>query len=161
MLVILQSELISADSYEGGGRGAFLSSSWSSWATHSINSHSCAELLISDENALMKIAPYSLHSFKSGMTSDGAAHGTLCVCTCVSVFLYMSLFPLPVIWHKAMCMCVTSLSGLNEFHSFIIVLLSYVSRAFWLGFVSKSSLFYLYIFLFSIFPVQISKHFSI
>ncbi len=127
--------------------------------THNKQSQLCGAAYLrwkfSDENCSILT-----HSFKSGMTSDGAAHGTLCVCTCVSLsfspcpcFLFLSF--------KRLCACVSSLSGLNEFHSFITVLSSHVPQAFWLGFVLN-----LYtakmIFLFSIivFSVQISKPFS-
>ncbi len=104
MLVILQSELISADSYEGGGRGAFLSSSWSSRVTHTINSHSCVELLISDENSLMKIAPYSHTPLNQvwPRTEQHMAH-----CMCARVFLSLSLHVLvSSSCHLKDCACV-------------------------------------------------------
>lgn len=99
-----------------------------------INSHSFVELLISDENALMKITPYSSSLYtplnqvwpqtEKHMAHCVCARVFLCLCRC---FFSMSLFPLPVIW-EAVCVCVTSLSGLNEFHSFFAGLSSHVSQ---------------------------------
>ncbi len=113
--MILQSELISTDFIRGGGRGASSLPSWSSRPTHAINSYSCAELLISDENALMKIAPYS-HTPLNQVWPSMEQHMTHCVCARLHVSFSFSLCPLFLfLSFKRLRACVSSLSGWISF----------------------------------------------